>query len=109
MTITINKRNYLPHQKGNKPKPNKATPENPREKDKERSAYPGLGQNAQQESPGGSPKERKKTKTAIKITKSLPPPRKKKNRTTTLNLKNLVLHRTWRHPPQLEPRRNGPT
>ena len=68
-----------------------ATPENPREKDKERSAYPGLGQNAQHESPGGSPKE-KKNKDSNQNNKKLTTSKKKKNRTTTLNLKNLVLH-----------------
>ena len=47
-----------------------------------RSAYPGLGQNAQHKSPGGSPKKEKKP--AIKVTKSLPTPVKKQ--TTTLNL-----------------------
>ena len=38
-------------------------PKKPREKEEQKgSAYPGLGQNAQHESPGGSPKEKRKNR-----------------------------------------------
>ena len=63
--------------KGRKTPSQKSDPKNPETAGKTRgkdSAYPGLGQNAQRESPGGSPK---REKTAIKKkAKSLPPQEK---------------------------------